>query len=202
MTNKIIIAGLVAFAFIAGSVMTTSMAYAADKPNGQPFQALWDAIGDLQAEIANIELTPGPQGEQGPPGADGQPAVVQSFHVQGSDPITDPNDGDLIPGLSQTFTTTESGRIYVSSNIQFASLDDLSDEGAIKVVVDGETKQLSPIGNSNAQAEEIPLTVSWSGTIDAGEHTVEIQANPSVLQTGASYCISNVRCHLDVLVFE
>ncbi len=39
--------------------------------NGQPFQELWDAIFDLQQQITDIELTPGPQGEIGPTGPQG-----------------------------------------------------------------------------------------------------------------------------------
>jgi len=59
----------IVLAFVAGSILTGSMAYAV--PNGQPFQALWDAITDLQGQIDTIELTPGPQGETGPQGATG-----------------------------------------------------------------------------------------------------------------------------------
>jgi len=55
MTQKTIIIGLVALAFVAGSIMTGTMAYAA--PNGQPFQAILDAIDDLQSQIVTIELT-------------------------------------------------------------------------------------------------------------------------------------------------
>ena len=35
-----------------------------DNNSGVPFQALWDAIGSLQAQIDTIELIPGPPGEQ------------------------------------------------------------------------------------------------------------------------------------------
>ncbi len=66
MTSKTIIIGLVAVAFVAGSIMTGTMAYAA--PNGQPFQALWDAI-------ENIELIEGPQGETGATGETGADGV-------------------------------------------------------------------------------------------------------------------------------
>jgi len=48
-TLTTIIAGLVVLAFVVGSMMTGSMVYAA--PNGQPFQALWDAIDELQIQI-------------------------------------------------------------------------------------------------------------------------------------------------------
>jgi len=68
MTSKTIIIGLVALAFVAGSIMTGTMAEAKkDKSEGNdnnPFKALWDGI-------ENIELTPGPQGDPGPQGATG-----------------------------------------------------------------------------------------------------------------------------------
>ena len=64
----------IVLAFVAGSILTGSMAYAV--PNGQPFQALWDAITDLQGQIDTIELTPGPQGETGPQGATGSTGPV------------------------------------------------------------------------------------------------------------------------------
>jgi len=51
--------------FVVGTLVTGTVAYAAEKPNGQPFQALWDAIADLQNQIDTINLTSGPQGEQG-----------------------------------------------------------------------------------------------------------------------------------------
>lgn len=43
--------GMVITAFVAGSIMTNSTAFAAEKPNGQPFQALWDAINGLQEQV-------------------------------------------------------------------------------------------------------------------------------------------------------
>ncbi len=59
MTSKTIIIGLVALAFVAGSIMTGTMAEAKkeDKNKGNPFQAILDAIDDLQSQIVTIELT-------------------------------------------------------------------------------------------------------------------------------------------------
>ena len=37
--------------FAVGTLVTGTVAYAAEKPNGQPFEALWDAITDLQTQI-------------------------------------------------------------------------------------------------------------------------------------------------------
>ncbi len=65
MISKTIIIGLVAVAFVAGSILAGTMAYAAGDKNGKPFEALWTAIHE-------IELTPGPQGIQGDPGTNGE----------------------------------------------------------------------------------------------------------------------------------
>ena len=50
-----------------------SVAFAAAKPNGQPFQAIWSAIGDLQSQINALESggTTGPAGPAGPTGPAG-----------------------------------------------------------------------------------------------------------------------------------
>lgn len=45
--------------------------------SGEPFQDVWDAIQNLQDQITNIQLIPGPPGPQGPegsPGPAGQPS--------------------------------------------------------------------------------------------------------------------------------
>jgi len=55
MTQKTIMIGLVALAFVAGSIMTGTMAEAKEKPNGQPFQAIWNAIGLLQDQIDDVD---------------------------------------------------------------------------------------------------------------------------------------------------
>jgi len=61
-------------------VMFSSFAWSkVEKPRrwwGQPFQKIWHAILDLQEQIDDIQLTPGPQGppgEQGPEGLQGKP---------------------------------------------------------------------------------------------------------------------------------
>jgi len=55
------------------SLFTVAGTYAGSNPNGQPFQALWDAIADLQDQIDELELIPGPVGPQGPQGEQGEP---------------------------------------------------------------------------------------------------------------------------------
>ena len=50
--NKTIIAGLVALAFVAGSIMTGTMA---DAAKGKPFQEVLDAIAGLQTSVDGID---------------------------------------------------------------------------------------------------------------------------------------------------
>ena len=47
--------------------------------NGNPFQAVWNAITFLQEQVANIELTPGPEGPKGDTGEQGLPGT--QLHV-------------------------------------------------------------------------------------------------------------------------
>ncbi|AFS80730.1 microcystin-dependent protein [Candidatus Nitrosopumilus koreensis AR1] len=62
MTDKTIIAGLVAFAFVAGSMMIGTMAYAANgAEKGQPFQELETQIQDLEQRLDDVE--PDPRGD-------------------------------------------------------------------------------------------------------------------------------------------
>ena len=72
-------AGVVAFVFAANLVVAETT-----PGNAVPFQALWDAVANLegqiaaavanlQAQIADIQLAPGPQGPQGEPGPQGLP---------------------------------------------------------------------------------------------------------------------------------
>jgi hypothetical protein len=47
-----------------------------------PFDKIWDALLDLQGQISNIEITPGPQGPAGPQGPIGQQGLQG---IQGSE---------------------------------------------------------------------------------------------------------------------
>lgn len=48
--RKTIIILAIAAAFVVGSIATGTMAYGAGDKNGKPFEALWDAIHDIQAQ--------------------------------------------------------------------------------------------------------------------------------------------------------
>lgn len=72
MTSKIILA-IIAVAFLAGTITSSTFASAENDNDGfgafaKPFKKIWTAINHLQDEINNIHLIPGPQG---PPGANG-----------------------------------------------------------------------------------------------------------------------------------
>jgi len=65
-------------AFVLGSLflvalLASGLTFAKETPKGQPFQALRDAIANLQEQIDNIQLLPGPQGPQGEKGDKGDP---------------------------------------------------------------------------------------------------------------------------------
>jgi hypothetical protein len=72
MTGKIILGAIVTIAFLAGTITTGTGVFAADhgdNPNGQPFKDIWIVIGNLQDQITDIELIPGPQGNDGQDGS-------------------------------------------------------------------------------------------------------------------------------------
>ena len=69
MTSKTILMLAITAAFVIGTLTSGTDAFAKDKPNGQPFNAIWMAIGNLQDQIDSIgDGEQGPVGEQGPSG--------------------------------------------------------------------------------------------------------------------------------------
>ena len=81
----------IAVAFVA--VTLVSGVVYADEKNGKPFEAIWDAI-------YNLESTPGPQGATGPAGADGTNGITNVY--------TEPNPVS-IPGETTTVKATCNG---------------------------------------------------------------------------------------------
>jgi len=57
------------------AVLSISTLVFAGETNSSPFQALWNAIDKIREQISNIELIPGPQGEQGPIGLTGPQGI-------------------------------------------------------------------------------------------------------------------------------
>jgi len=166
------------------------------------------ATPDITVESATPDITlqsivgpQGPEGDTGPIGPQGPvgPAIgIQSFHLTATGDVQSPTSATLIPGLTQSFSVSSSATVYVISNINFATLDSTNDEAGITLRVDGSFVQLSPLSNSDTPAQEVLATVSWTGTVGAGDHTVEI------FTQGVSdrFCPSTSRCILDILVFE
>lgn len=115
MTNKTIIAGFVALAFVTGSIMTTSMAYAA--PNGQPFQELWDAIDNLQTQIDSISFVQDDPTE---------PALVIQVDPSSAEPALEVNDGTNV-----LFTVNNDGSIQIGSNTVIIRSDGTVDGGPL-----------------------------------------------------------------------
>ena len=75
MTSKIILA-IIAIAFLAGTITSSTFASAEKDDDGfgafaKPFKKIWTAINHLQDEINNIHVLPGPTGPQGPQGPSG-----------------------------------------------------------------------------------------------------------------------------------
>ncbi|MFX0125468.1 MAG: hypothetical protein ACFFAE_17740 [Candidatus Hodarchaeota archaeon] len=78
------------------------------RPNGKPFQEIWEAIEFLQEQIDNIELIPGPEGPQGstgPAGPEGPQGPPGEDGTDGQDApggiivgILDPDYGESISG--------------------------------------------------------------------------------------------------------
>lgn len=76
--KKVISLGVVlAILLIVNPIMASS------NPSGTPFQAIWDAISDLQKQITNIQLIPGPVGPQGLHGEPGLPGHQGDAGIQG-----------------------------------------------------------------------------------------------------------------------
>ena len=63
---------LLTVSLFAFSLITFAMPFsevsAGEKPKGQPFEAIWEAISFLQSQIDAIVVTPGLPGPEGPPG--------------------------------------------------------------------------------------------------------------------------------------
>jgi len=72
MINKIILSSII-LSFVAGTVASSTLVEARvdvckGSNNGKPFLEIWTALCDLQSQIDNIQLIPGPQGPAGPQG--------------------------------------------------------------------------------------------------------------------------------------
>lgn len=74
--KKIYVPGIALIAILT-FVLFSSVKVSANNDSGNPFQEIWNVIGNIQEQISNIQLVPGPQGpkgDQGEPGPNTFPA--------------------------------------------------------------------------------------------------------------------------------
>ena len=103
--KKTILILVIAAAFVAGTITTGTLAYASGDKNGKPFEAIWDAIHNLEIGLAEIELTPGPPGPAGANGTDGAigPQGLQGIQgINGTTGATGPQ-GEQGPAGQEVF---------------------------------------------------------------------------------------------------
>ena len=92
MTKTIILTTIIAAAFVIGMIASPSVASAhldiCAQPSVNSLKSVWHGLCDLQQQIDNIQLIPGPQGPAGPqgltgpqgtPGLDAQPTNSTRF---------------------------------------------------------------------------------------------------------------------------
>src|SRR3989344_5667353 len=100
---------------VIGSViailLVVNVALAGDNPSGTPFQAIWNAITNLQSQITNIQLIPGPQGLPGEPGLQGIQGEPGAQGLQG--PKGDPGE----PSWDETRIADLEARVVYLENL-------------------------------------------------------------------------------------
>lgn len=90
-------------------ILVSPKAVAAVANGGNPWDLVWAAIGNLQNQIDNIQLIPGPAGPAGPAGATG-PIGPQG--IQGSSgPALSGINKDLIYVVSSAYTSVLPGPV-------------------------------------------------------------------------------------------
>ena len=79
--KKIIFSTALVAVLLMNLAVVATMAVKPDEPN--PLEAIWAAIQDLQYQITNIQLIPGPQGPAGPTGPQGETGPMGPQGPQG-----------------------------------------------------------------------------------------------------------------------
>ena len=102
--------GLVAIAFVAGSIMTGTMAEATGDKKGKPFEALWTAIHDLQESGVGEQGLKGDQGIQGIQGESGIDGIDGTNGIDGIQGETGPQgpSGIIDPTFEERISYLES----------------------------------------------------------------------------------------------
>jgi hypothetical protein len=111
--SAVLISVFVIASFLFGTLVAAS-------PNGTPFQDLWDAIfglqnnvDNLQSQIDQIELMPGPQGPQGIQGEPGlglEPIGYLSIPASAFVPYC--NTQEYQQGLTKVYPTSDNGGVF------------------------------------------------------------------------------------------
>lgn len=171
MTSKLIITGFVALAFVTGSIMTGTMAYAdpLQPPQSNPnLRTLWNAITNLQTQIDAIELTPGPQGPpgpqgvpgpQGPPGNDGtSDPRADSFFDVFFDIFVDTPKKSAVDSFFDIFT-----ELQTTNDAQQASIDSFFD---IFTELRATDATLQPLVNENCAVGSSIRQINNDGTVE------------------------------------
>ncbi len=168
MISKTIMILAIAAAFSIGLTVSPGVVNAhldmCAQPSADSLKSVWHALCDLQNEIDTIELTPGPQGEQGPPGADG--SMVRTIRtVVTPGPIIGGEGGAEI--ISQTFTVSKDATIFVS-----ASANSYNTETVLRLILDGD---LTPLVLSGGIPPFDSGELHWTGPVSQGTHTLSFQ---------------------------
>ena len=136
-TKLLVFISAVALLFVFAKTSASTV----NAEGGNPFDALWEAVQNLQEQIDNIEILPGPEGPQGEPGPSGPPGPTGEPGPQGIQGIQGPTGapgagGDLssVPrytrhidfnlpaqqdfgGITSGFVSCESGDIMISGGV-------------------------------------------------------------------------------------
>ena len=86
-------------------LLTASIAMAKEGSTGEPFQALWDAINVLEQKIENIQLIPGPKGEQGDKGDQGIQGEKGDRGLIGDSGLNGVSGWEMVIGSSSSWST-------------------------------------------------------------------------------------------------
>ena len=110
---------LLIFLFLIIILSTTLISAEVEKPDKwwrNPFQKIWDAILDLQEQINNIQLIPGPQGKPGPQGPQGEKGIQGGKGEQGEQGQQGPQGEKGEPGPIKELESFYVGGGYIPSS--------------------------------------------------------------------------------------
>ena len=198
MKNSVAALAIIA-SFAVGTIVTGSTVYAADKPNGQPFDAVWQAIGLLQTQIDEIELSPGPQGEPGPTGNDGSSCSISGTIVSCTDgtssDVQGPRGEDGTSGdLTELESKVELLYNYVSKRGSTPSIGDAYVENSETIwsVLEGEEILVTLTNLSDYDTDVEDIIVTWEVLDDYNYQNTGTATITVLDQTTASIIVDDM----------